>query len=432
MNIQNTDSYEYRKLIGQIKFSFIAPVVSRTFIDDSISAYFKRVSETEIDWPDGTKRRFSDQTMKWWLHIYRKYGFEGLMPKDRLDLGRVRKLDDDHKRYIADLIGQYPKITGVMIYEKMIEDGVLNAGDCSVDTIQRYIKNSGLRNGQGETLVKERRTWEFAHSCDGYEADTCHTFYIYDEDSTYRKTYLIAIIDNHSRMIVGAEFFFNDNAVNFQKVWHDAVLRYGRSKVIILDNGSSYKNKSTKEIEAKLGTKIIYNPPYQPVGKALIERFFHTMKMRFMDVHKGSDYHSLSQLNDDLNKWINEYNRTIHSSLKDDENDNHTPLERYMYDMKDAEVSRLSNKSPIEYASWLDDVFLHETTRKVNGDSTVLIENQLFDVPSVYIGIRVIIRYNPRTFEGTYLYDVSQKKKVPLKRTDRVENGKTRREEIIY
>lgn len=306
MNIQNTDSYEYRKLIGQIKFSFIAPVVSRTFIDDSISAYFKRVSETEIDWPDGTKRRFSDQTMKWWLHVYRKYGFEGLMPKDRLDFGRVRKLDDDHKRYIADLIGQYPKITGVMIYEKMIEDGVLNTGDCSVDTIQRYIRNSGLRNGQGETLVKERRTWEFAHSCDGYEADTCHTFYIYDEDSTYRKTYLIAIIDNHSRMIVGAEFFFNDNAVNFQKVWHDAVLRYGKSKVIILDNGSSYKNKSTKEIEAKLGTKIIYNPPYQPVGKALIERFFHTMKMRFMDVHKGSDYHSLSQLNDELKRLTSE------------------------------------------------------------------------------------------------------------------------------
>ena len=44
-----------------------------------------------------------------------------------------------------------------MIYEKMIEDGVLNPGDCSVDTIQRYIRNS-LRNGQGETLVKERRT----------------------------------------------------------------------------------------------------------------------------------------------------------------------------------------------------------------------------------------------------------------------------------
>ena len=100
--------------------------------------------------------------------------------------------------------------------------------------------------------------------------------------------------------------------------------------------------------------------------------------------------------------------------------------------MKDIEVASLSNKSPVDYASRLDDVFLHETTRKVNGDSTVLIENQLFDVPSVYIGIRVIVRYNPRTFEGTYLYDVSQKKKVPLKRTNRIENGKTRRDAIIY
>lgn len=75
MNGQNTDSYEFRKLIGQIKFSFIAPVVSRTFTDDSISAYFKRVSKREIDWPDGTKRKFSDQTMKWWLYKYRKKWF---------------------------------------------------------------------------------------------------------------------------------------------------------------------------------------------------------------------------------------------------------------------------------------------------------------------------------------------------------------------
>ncbi len=57
MNIQNTDSYEYRKLIGQIKFSLIAPVVARTFIDDSICAYFKRVSQTEIDWPIWHKKK---------------------------------------------------------------------------------------------------------------------------------------------------------------------------------------------------------------------------------------------------------------------------------------------------------------------------------------------------------------------------------------
>ena len=99
------------------------------------------------------------------------------MPKDRLDAGRVRKLDNRHKDFISDMIKEFPKVTGVMIYERMIEKGLLNVGDVSVDTVQRYIKNSGLRHGS-KPVTKERRTWEFAHSCDGYEADTCHTFYI--------------------------------------------------------------------------------------------------------------------------------------------------------------------------------------------------------------------------------------------------------------
>lgn len=431
MNQQDTKRYEYTKLVAQTKFSLIAPIISGTYSDDSITAYFKRVSHHEIPWPDGTKRKFSSQTLKWWLHLYRKFGLDGITPKGRLDAGSVRKLNEDHMRYIRELLKEFPKITGVMVYEKMIEQGIINSSDVSVDTIQRYIRNSGIRNG-GETITRQRRTWEYAKSCEGYEADTCHAFYIFDDKGEHRKTYLIAVIDNHSRMIVGAEFFFNDNAINFQKVWHSAVLRYGRSKVLILDNGTSYKNKSTSEIEARLGTKLIYNPPYSPEGKAVIERFFKTMKMRFLNCRHGIDYHSLDELNSDLNSWINEYNRTIHSALENDDNDNHTPLERYMYDMKDIEPCRLANKSPIEYEAWLNDVFLHETTRKVNGDSTVIIESILFDVPSQYIGLRVIIRYEPRKFEPVYLYDTALKKKIPLKRTDKVENSKVRRTEIIY
>lgn len=431
MNRQDTQRYEYRKLIAQTKFSLIAPIISGTYPDDSTTAYFKRISICEVDWPDGQQRKFSYQTIKNWLYLYRKHGFDGLLPKDRLDAGRVRKINDQHKDFISHLMKEFPKITGVMVYEKMIETGIMNKSDVSLDTIQRYIRNSGLRNN-GETIVKERRSWEYAHSCDGYEADTCHAFYIFDEDGNYKKTYLIAMIDVHSRMIVGAEFFFNDTAVNFQKVWHSAVLRFGRSKVLILDNGSSYKNKSTTEIESKLGTKLIYNKPYTPIGKAVIERFFLTCRNRFINCQHGSDYHSLEELNTRLNSWINEYNRKIHSSLKRDTNDNHTPLERYMYDMKDIAPCKLSNKSPVEYSSWLDDVFLHETTRKVNGDSTVLIENILFDVPSQYIGLRVLIRYDPIKFNTVYLYDISKKENIHLKRTDKVENSRTRRTEIIY
>lgn len=428
---QNIESYEYRKQIGQIKYALIAPVITGTYSDDSITAYYKRISTMEIDWPDGTKKRFSSETIKYWAHLYRRDGIDGLIPHGRLDAGSVRKLNDIHKKYIVDIINQFPKITGVMIREKMIEEGLITRSDVSVDTIQRYIKNSGIRNG-GNAILKERRSWEYARSCDGYEADTCHTLYIFDEDGIYRKTYLIAVIDNHSRMIVGAEFFFNDNSVNFQKVWQSAVLRYGRSKVMILDNGSSYKNKSTTDIEARLGTKIIYNKPYSPTGKAVIERFFLTIKMRWLNCEDGKKIKSLNELNNKLKRWVNEYNRTCHSSLNDDPNDNHTPLERYLYDMKDTDIYKLANKSPLEYESWVKECFLHEIARKVNGDSTVVINNISFDVSSVYIGQRVIIRYDPRKYDYVYLYDVYKKEKVMLVQTDRIENGKTRRTEIIY
>lgn len=433
MKNQEIDRFEYNRKVAQIKYGLIAPILSNTYIDENQSAYFQRISKLEIEMPDGTKKRFSPETIKNWLHKYRHYGLEGIQTNIRLDLGVSRSLNDGSKERIKELINEFPKITGVMIREKLIKEGIITESDVSVDTIQRYIRNNELRLKNGEGIKKERRTWEYAHSCDGYEADTCHTMYIFDEFGEYKKTYLIAMIDSHSRLIVGARFFFNDTAVNFQTVWKEAVIRYGRSKVMILDNGSSYKNKSNQLISSKLGTHLIYNPPYSPTGKAIVERFFLTIKQRWLHVDHGKNYHSLEQLNGQLFKRIAEYNNTPHSALDvNGTSDHHKPLQRYMYDMKDKEPWKLVNKHQVEYDGWVDECFLHEETRKVNGDSTVKINHILFDVPSKYIGTSIMIRYDPLTYETIYLYDPVSKQKITLKETDKIENGKTRREEILY
>ena len=70
MERQNTDKYELNKLIAQVKFAVIAPVVSCTFTDENITAYFKRMAEHPLKWPDGIEKKFSVATMHWWLHIY--------------------------------------------------------------------------------------------------------------------------------------------------------------------------------------------------------------------------------------------------------------------------------------------------------------------------------------------------------------------------
>lgn len=431
MNKQDLLRHDMAKKEAEIRFSLIGPAISETFSDANRAAYFRRVSQIPVDWPDGSKRKFHASTLTHWYYDYLCGGYESLIRKRRADSGTSRKITAEQGEYICQKLQEFPKITGVMVYEKMKEDGLIKDNGYSIDTIQKYIRNHNLRD-KSEKPVKERRTWEYEHSCDGYESDTCYTFYIYDENGEYRRTYLIAIIDNHSRMIVGAEFFFHDNALNYQKVWKSAVLRYGRSKVMILDNGSSYKNASTTEIAMRLGTTLIYNPPSTPTGKAVVERFFKTIKDRWLNCDHGSNYHSLTELNEKLTAWIAEYNRSEHSALKDDKHNMHTPIERYMYDMKDKEPCMLVNQLPEDYDAWVKECFLHETKRKVNGDSTVTVNGVLFDVPSIYIGSRVIIRYEPRDLSLVYLYDIQSRQKTQLKKTDKVENGKIRREEIIY
>lgn len=431
MNKTKEDQFEYNRIVAQVKYGLIAPVLSNTYVESTQLEYFKRISSCEILWPDGTKRTFSWETYKRWYYDYLRGGIDALQPSVRLDLGESRKLKDESKKRIKELVKEFPKISGVMVYEKLIKEGVITRQDVSLCTIQRYIKSSGIRKNT-VTIENEVRAWEFANSLDGYAADTCHTMYIFDEDGVYRKTYLIAIIDDHSRLIVGAQFFFNDNAVNFQQVWKSAILRYGRSKVIILDNGSAYKNKWNQKIAAAVGTQLIYNPPYEPEGKAVIERFFLTIKQRWLNCDHGENYHGLASLNEKLNQWLSEYNRKEHKGLKNDINGCHTPFERYMYDMKDVEPWKTVNKPQLEFREFIDDCFLYEEIRKVNGDSTVLVNKISFDVPSQYIGTKIIVQYNPLDLNMIYLLNPIDKTKTVLNKTDKVENGKTKRKSIIY
>lgn len=67
--------------------------------------------------------------------------------------------------------------------------------------------------------------------------------YLKTEDGKKHKIYVIALIDDASRYIVGIDVFFNDNFVNLMSVMKSAVAKFGVPKLFNFDNGSSYKNK---------------------------------------------------------------------------------------------------------------------------------------------------------------------------------------------
>lgn len=116
-------------------------------------------------------------------------------------------------------------------------------------------------------------------------------------------------------MIVGADIFFNDTFINLMSVMKTAVIRYGRPKILNFDNGAAYRNNQIDLLTARIGSVIHYNQPYTPTGKAKIERWFRTMKDLWMSGLNMDDFKSIDELRSSLFGFIDNYNKTVHSSL---------------------------------------------------------------------------------------------------------------------
>ena len=253
---------ELKDELALFKFSIIAPLVNDTHDFKSAMEFFRTVALKQYTLPSGKNVTFSPLTIKNWYIKYRKDGFNGLITKGRKDFGSSRSLPVQAHKYIFDLKSKYPHITGKAIYSKLIEDGIINAKDASVSSVYRFLRSNELKH----IPTVERRAFEMEKANDCWQCDTSHGPVI-TIDGKKVQTYLIQIIDDASRLVVGYQFFLNDNSFNLQTVLKQAVKTYGIPKKIFVDNGKPYQNLQFKIICANLGSVLIYAKPYSPQSK---------------------------------------------------------------------------------------------------------------------------------------------------------------------
>ena len=262
MNYSKVYTEDDANQVALLRFSIIAPLVNNSDAFPSKMAFFRDASLKEYTLPSGKKATFSFGAIRCWYQKYRRYGFDSLKPKARNDIGTSRKLPPDVGIKIKELKQTFPRITGKAIYSKLIQDNVIKANDFSVATIYRYLNNHNLKF----IPTVERKQFEMEHAGDCWQADTSHGPTIKINGKKVQ-TYLIQIIDDASRLIVGCEFFLNDNAINFQTVFKQAIKTYGIPKKIFVDNGTPYKNLQFQVICATLGTVLIHAKAYSPESK---------------------------------------------------------------------------------------------------------------------------------------------------------------------
>lgn len=256
-------------------------------------------------------------------------GYEGLKPKSRTDLNTSRKLTIDAQNKIIEYKKNYPHINGTLIYQKLIEDGYIKEDNVSKSTVLKFIRDNYILFSDKTNV--DRRAFEMQFSNDMWDADTSHGPFLTINNKKIR-TYLIALIDDASRLITNAKFYFEDNAINFQDTFKDALKKYGIPKKILLDNGKTYKNEQLSIICASCGIQLIYTKPYSPQSKAKIERWFHTMKSTWMRGIDWDDVNDIDELNDMLLDFVTDYNNKIHSALKNNDDENISPKTRWFMD----------------------------------------------------------------------------------------------------
>ena len=387
------------------KYSIIAPFINGTSNTKSVRSFCDQASKKEYSYK-GDSYTFKSSTIRNWISKYKKQGYDDLIRKTRSDKTKPRVLDDDILARVNIIKNEYPKLRTTALYKILIEEGYFIDNEISLRTFERYVANCNFISLNSEY---ERKAYTFEFSNDSWQCDTTSGPYIVIKGQKY-KTYIMVFIDDHSRLIVGARAFFNDNALNMQTLLKEAIKLYGIPKQLYADNGGPYSNKQLSIICARLGVNLKNARVYDPQAKGKVERFNRTLKDTWMNTFNWNNIKSLDELNKMLSKHINKYNNTFHRSL------NNTPNEVYFKD--NSEVRHVDlNK--------LESYFYHTINRKVSNVGTVKIENNIYEIDYSLVKRTIELTYDPFDLSKVY-YDGKEYGLL-----DSVSNSKKRRKRNV-
>lgn len=252
---------EIKDEIALFRYGIIADAVSGAYTG-SLKEFFKAKAGS-YKFIDDTYRNVSAETIERWYYAYKKGKFEAIKPKGRNDCGRYRKLDDEALNVIKHYVENHPRLPATAIYEELIANGYITKDELSVSTVSRYITK--IKSKSDVVNHAEIKRYEAEHINDIWCCDTTYSFKV-NVGKDKKRMFIVGIIDDASRLIVGTDIFFNDNYVNFMSVLKQAVKKYGKPKKLNLDNGAPYKNKQLDLLAARVGISLFHNKPYYGQG----------------------------------------------------------------------------------------------------------------------------------------------------------------------
>ena len=372
---------ELRQAVALFRYGLIADVLRLPPGSREIRRTLNDKAQRTYTIPGTRRTRVAVETMRDWLSLYRNGGFEALYPKTRTDRGRPRRMPPEVAELLVSLKSEQPALSVKALIEAARERGADHP--LAPSTVHRLLSREGLLDKRpGEPVATDRRRFAFRYAGELWMSDVMHGPKVRD-GRRRRKTFLIAFIDDATRVIPFAAFAHAENTTAFLPMFKRAIARRGLPARLYVDNGANFRSRQLALVCAKLGIALIHARPYQPAGKGKIERFFRTLRAAWL-AHLGTEAtESLDTLNRTLWAWVEgEYHQSPHRGL-----DGRTPLDQWA-------LAGANVRYP-DPTTDLDDLFLFEVKRRVMKDRTVSLHGRVYEADAVLVGQTVTLRYDP-------------------------------------
>ena len=378
----NDDVKQHSEEVALFRHGLIGDLVHLEPGSKGLYAELRRKADLEYKIPGSLRTSVAAETIRGWLRQYRKGGFDALKPRVRRDHGQSHALPQDVADLLVSIKDEKHDLSVNLVIQEALASGRIPEGlQIAPSTVHRLLSRAGLmKRRPGEPTSKDHRRFSFEKAGDLWMSDVMHGPAV-TVAGKKRKAYLIAFIDDATRVIPHAAFALSENTAAFLPVLKEAVLRRGACRRLFVDNGSAFRSHHLAVVCAKLGITLIHARAYHAQAKGKIERWFRTVRMRLLPRLAPADLHSLDALNRRLWTWVEgEYHRTPHRGL-----DGQTPLDRWAA-LAD-EVRYLGHD--------LDNLFLHEEKRKVAKDRTVSLHGVVYEVDATLVDEAVFLRFDP-------------------------------------
>lgn len=375
--------------IALLRHQIISPVLMDS--EAQQMAYFRQIAEKEFDVPGRGPRRFTATTMKSWLYNYRRKGFRALIPKTRCDVGKFRCLSSDERERIKQLRQEHLQDSCTRFYDRCVSADLLGQPPICIETLRRLLKIEGLYKTR--TPATERKRFEMRYFGELWTCDFMHGPQVTTSNDGKRrkKAILMAIIDDHSRVITGFQWGLAEDTQLIETVFKKAILTHGLPDRLYCDNGPAFSSQYLSLVCAHLNIGLVHSKPYDSPSRGKIERFFRTVRGGFLtEIPEGSVW-SLEQINEAFGKWIHNYHHRNHHGIAG------RPIDRLQTSIRDYPRKRVDEDTIEEY-------FMVSVQRSVNKDSTVSLNTVIFEVPPQFIDQKVELKFKQDRPSEVFLY----------------------------